>query len=926
MRRSLAIFIAFFLLSRAHVAFADPCAVHDLASFKDAIAKAQNGECTTNSVEYRNRYGEFYIGVVNYQVVKWESSVEIDISNSINIQNSGDEPLVIVADDGVAVELVGSGAQDGFILSGERIIVDNLTIRDFSQCGIVIEGDSSLVIGSRLLSNGNSGISITGKENRVVGSEIAMNGINGVIVGDDSDGGGRETKILGSLIHDNGGGVKGSSCNDISPPDSINSCKSLKLETEACYRILSADPDCDEPSTFSSDNCSNYWKQRNRCEDLWQKAGILTAENLSLSSALSSVYNTFPGAHGGAGMVVNAQDVEIRPWRDVNEGGIYNNKYHGVYVNSLPASLDLSSIRTAIISETPVDDIFVSRFPLPTFLQVATNSSDDEVVVSGSVRLTRDLWYPWNESTVSYSFLKAEVFARNSNTEIQFVGSSLIDGSGRFTVHLPPGSGSTFYATLVDTEYGNTSPISRSSSPGDDVDDDNDGISSREEDSNQDGVISSGETDPLNPDTDEDGLTDGEEKAHSGLDPLSLDSDDDCLPDGLEMGVTEERVGLLAQFMPEPSRYELTEQCRLIFEDGESDEMPALFDLDPVSKTEPTVADTDGDGLRDGEEDRNFNGLVDEETDPNSADSDEDGIIDGHEGDKDGDGEVGGSEETSPLLADTDGDGVIDGEEMRLSTFPNQCDTDNDGLSDGVEMGVIRPTEPGSDCHGLEAAGTNFNNPSVMDPLNSDSDGDGLRDGDEDENGNGWVDTFESDPSMADTDHDGLSDGIEKRGDFNGDGLPDFEYTLIQAGLNCSPPEGILDVDCDGLPNWIDIDSDDDGCPDSEEGGRRDQNNNGLPDVFDNEAEVCSVAETPGGGVSFSSGSASSESDDSNQEGGVGETPEWLTDPSGGGACSLIKTKGKRSDNAFFLLLSFLALVVARIKFRYLAQPSDFQR
>ena len=47
------------------------------------------------------------------------------------------------------------------------------------------------------------------------------------------------------------------------------------------------------------------------------------------------------------------------------------------------------------------------------------------------------------------------------------------------------------------------------------------------------------------------------------------------------------------------------------------------------------------------------------------------------------------------------------------------------------------------------------------DPLNSDSDNDGLLDGEEDINGNGVVDAFESNPLNPDSDGDGLNDGYE---------------------------------------------------------------------------------------------------------------------------------------------------------------------
>ena len=83
-----------------------------------------------------------------------------------------------------------------------------------------------------------------------------------------------------------------------------------------------------------------------------------------------------------------------------------------------------------------------------------------------------------------------------------------------------------------------------------DPDDDNDGLTDKEEadlgtnpldtDSDDDGLSDGDEvhthkTDPLDADTDDDGLSDGDEINVHGTDPLDADTDDDGLPDGLEV-------------------------------------------------------------------------------------------------------------------------------------------------------------------------------------------------------------------------------------------------------------------------------------------------------------------------------------------------------------------------------------------------------
>ena len=124
-------------------------------------------------------------------------------------------------------------------------------------------------------------------------------------------------------------------------------------------------------------------------------------------------------------------------------------------------------------------------------------------------------------------------------------------------------------------------------------------------------------TDPLDNDTDDDGLTDGFESRHRGFDPLDPDSDDDGVPDG---EADRDGDGL-------PNAAE--------------DEHGTLVDR----------ADTDRDGLSDGRE-------VDLGTDPTTPDADDDGLDDAAEL----------SLGTDPLVPDTDGDGILDGNETFETT------------------------------------------------------------------------------------------------------------------------------------------------------------------------------------------------------------------------------------------------------------------
>ena len=82
------------------------------------------------------------------------------------------------------------------------------------------------------------------------------------------------------------------------------------------------------------------------------------------------------------------------------------------------------------------------------------------------------------------------------------------------------------------------------------------------------------------------------------------------------------------------------------------------------------MADTDGDGVSDGDEVNVYH------TNPNLTDSDGDGMSDGYEA----------LHGLNPTIADAngdrDGDGLTNAQEAALGTDPEKWDTDGDGVSD----------------------------------------------------------------------------------------------------------------------------------------------------------------------------------------------------------------------------------------------------
>lgn len=157
-------------------------------------------------------------------------------------------------------------------------------------------------------------------------------------------------------------------------------------------------------------------------------------------------------------------------------------------------------------------------------------------------------------------------------------------------------------------------------------------------------------TDPGNPDTDGDGLSDGDEVNRVGTNPTLADTDGDEVRDGDE--VLNQHTDPLN---PDTDA------------DGPSDDYE-LF----TAFTDALNPDTDADGVLDGLE------LFTYLTDPLRPDSDEDGLTDGDEVNVYG---------TSPVQGDTDGDGLGDALELvAVGTSPNNPDTDGDGFNDGAEV------------------------------------------------------------------------------------------------------------------------------------------------------------------------------------------------------------------------------------------------
>ncbi len=433
------------------------------------------------------------------------------------------------------------------------------------------------------------------------------------------------------------------------------------------------------------------------------------------------------------------------------------------------------------------------------------------------------------------------------------------------------------YQLLVIAE-GEESDLSRCMAA---ADNDNDGLTDAQE--------AELGTNPNNPDTDGDGANDGTEV---GTDPAApLDSDGDGIIDALDSAIVDtDGDGVMDQQDPAnsdpcvPNSDNAT--CQSLDSDGDGLTNAREAELG----TDPNNPDTDGDGANDGAEvgtdpaaplDSDGDGIIDA-LDSAIVDTDGDGVMD-QQDPANSDPCVPNSDNAACQgTNDSDGDGLTDAQEAALGTDPDNPDSDGDGANDGAEVGTDPAAPLDSDGDGiidaLDSAIVDTDGDGVMDqqdPANSDpcvpnsdnaacqvldSDGDGLidaRDIDDDNDGipdvaegDGRVDTDADgvpDSLDLDSDNDGLFDLTESGADDSGldadkngridtgfgeNGLADSVETSVDSGITDYNGDGVQDTqrdsDRDRIPDFRDIDSDNDGVLDVTEAGLSDPDLNGF--------------------------------------------------------------------------------------------------
>ncbi|OGQ04135.1 MAG: hypothetical protein A3F82_07325 [Deltaproteobacteria bacterium RIFCSPLOWO2_12_FULL_44_12] len=353
------------------------------------------------------------------------------------------------------------------------------------------------------------------------------------------------------------------------------------------------------------------------------------------------------------------------------------------------------------------------------------------------------------------------------------------------------------------------------------IDRDKDGAFDCEEDIGASNTVDSGESDPDDKDSDDDGVRDGLEirglyAKIDGVDtiiklnPLGGDTDGDGLTDMEEINGCRKSEPTCATLNKEHLDFSTTNQ------DGRG---CPLFN--GTFSTNPANPDTDGDGINDGVEvegnvkstnglfTNGFQGDVDIISNPLAKDSDGDLISDAAEYGTDGKIQYN---ESSPCDTDTD-------EDLRPDKGSNGVESDGchtDPRAQALCQGGVGGTRgPDRDNDGLS---DDFEIQTGTDPDDPDTDKDGLFDGAEEIIRDGFVDRAkgETDPKIQDMDGDGLFDGTEVlwthtspyNTDSDGDCIPDgLEMNRRQfsevTGADTDPMNPDTDGDglCDGKNN-----------------------------------------------------------------------------------------------------------------------------
>ncbi|WP_211296732.1 beta strand repeat-containing protein, partial [Polaribacter butkevichii] len=398
-----------------------------------------------------------------------------------------------------------------------------------------------------------------------------------------------------------------------------------------------------------------------------------------------------------------------------------------------------------------------------------------------------------------------------------------------------------------------------------DLDSDNDGVPDIVEVGGTD-ADGNGKVDALNPDgtlindTDNDGLDDLYDSNNGGTDLTNIDTDNDGVPNSQDLDADNDGIADIVEAGGEDTdgngKVDDLNANGTLINDTDGDGIDNRYDVDNGGSGIGNP-DTDGDGVPNSQDLDSDNDGVTDIIEAGGTDTDNNGVVDGVFTDTDGDGfndavdgdvgQDGTSENISNVLIVTGDDANNDG---KPDSYPNTDDTDGDGLLNLLDLD--------SDNDGIpdvtEAGGTDANNDGRADDDDNNADNTGSN-GIPTSAGTGTIVPTNTDGDSIpdyldlDSDNDGIPDVIEAGGtDLNNDGRADDDDNNVDNsgsnGIPTSAGTGLTptSTDADSIPDYLDLDADNDGIPDNIEGqtttgyvapSGADTDNDGLDDVYD---------------------------------------------------------------------------------------------
>ncbi|MEQ6122914.1 T9SS type A sorting domain-containing protein [Pseudotenacibaculum sp. MALMAid0570] len=472
----------------------------------------------------------------------------------------------------------------------------------------------------------------------------------------------------------------------------------------------------------------------------------------------------------------------------------------------------MNNTNDVLVLQLRAGDAIVPAGTVITVTTTASNTADKQLLFQQSDASGNNTSNDWN---VTYNMTPAgdQDFTGSGNVTIHTVTYTLATDATHIRISMPTRAGGRInmdyleYAAFSTCDFVNTDTDSDGIPDYLDIDSDNDGIIDNYEAQSTAGYVAK-----LGTDSDGDGLDDAYDDDLGGAansngilqsewintdgsltnsdtipDHLDIDSDNDGIPDNIEAQTT---TGYTApNGVPGANGLDSAYDFNDSF--ANTGLSTTLINTDGDAEPDYRDTDADGDGTNDDAEGRT--GV------PTwvGTDTDGDGLDDGYEGGTNNDGFVVNDGITSPStsgLIDADADATTTGDVDYRDTLAG-TDTDGDGIVDTIDIdddndGILDT---------VEGEVADFDGDGIPNSLDMDSDGDGILDNVEAQ----ATGSFQAPPTT------GIAAAVGANGLFS-----IYENNDTPSATGLTPH---VTTATDTTPDYLDIDTDDDGIPDNVE-------------------------------------------------------------------------------------------------------------